>query len=78
MMGWMATLQIRDRCESRDLIVGPPRLELYRRSAYYVKRILDGAKPADLPVEQPTRIDRSSPPTSGRRSAGIRRVKAQG
>ena len=33
MMGWMATLQIRDRCESRDLIVGPPRLELYRRSA---------------------------------------------
>ena len=45
MMGWMATLQIRDRCESRDLIVGPPRLELYRRSAYYVKRILDGERP---------------------------------
>jgi putative ABC transport system substrate-binding protein len=36
---------------------GPPRLDLYRRSAYYVKRILDGAKPADLPVEQPTRIE---------------------
>ncbi|MBI5323287.1 ABC transporter substrate-binding protein [Bradyrhizobium sp.] len=30
--------------------------ELFRRSAYYVKRILDGANPADLPVEQPTRI----------------------
>ena len=36
---------------------GPSRLELYRRSAYYVKRILDGAKPADLPVEQPTKIE---------------------
>src|SRR5262249_13725563 len=38
---------------------GPSRLELYRRSAYYVKRILDGTQPADLPVEQPTRIELS-------------------
>jgi putative ABC transport system substrate-binding protein len=38
---------------------GPSRLELSRRSAYYVKRILDGAKPAELPVEQPTRIELS-------------------
>jgi putative ABC transport system substrate-binding protein len=39
------------------LAYGPPSSGFYTRAGYYVKRILDGAVPGDLPVEQPTRIE---------------------
>jgi ABC-type uncharacterized transport system substrate-binding protein len=36
---------------------GTDRRDLFRRSATYVHRILEGARPADLPVEQPTKFE---------------------
>jgi putative ABC transport system substrate-binding protein len=36
---------------------GPSQRQLIGRACYFVKRILEGANPGDLPIEQPTRLD---------------------
>src|SRR5262249_72272 len=49
---------IRDYVEAGGLMsYGPNFPDLFRRAAEYVDKILRGAKPGDLPVEQPTRFD---------------------
>jgi putative tryptophan/tyrosine transport system substrate-binding protein len=52
-IGWQSPL-----AESGALMsYGPNNAEMLGRAAHYVAKILKGAKPADLPVEQPTKFD---------------------
>jgi putative ABC transport system substrate-binding protein len=49
---------VRENVEAGGLMsYGPNRPDLYRRTADYVDKILRGAKPSDIPVEQPTKFD---------------------
>jgi putative ABC transport system substrate-binding protein len=49
---------VRDFVEAGGLMAyGPSYFHVARRAAFYVDRILKGARPADLPVEQPTILE---------------------
>jgi putative tryptophan/tyrosine transport system substrate-binding protein len=57
---------VRDNVAAGGLIsYGPSISDLYRRAASYVHKILEGAKPAELPVEQPVKFELELSPNLG-------------
>ena len=56
-LGWHSICRTRRVNAGGRTSYGANRNEPYRRVAVYVDKILKGAKPAELPVEQPTKFD---------------------
>ena len=58
------------------MVYGPSGPDMYRQAATYVAKILEGTKPADLPVEQPTKIELVVNARTARRSGSGSRSRS--
>lgn len=55
---WPSMFHLREFADDGGLVAyGVDRSDLYRRAATFVDKIMKGANPADLPIEQPTKFD---------------------
>ena len=64
LVGLAAKSRLPSMCEGQDFVqggcliaYGPDRLHNWRRASVFVDKILKGTKPADIPVEQPTKFE---------------------